>query len=319
MPHVRAAAVRGALPLTHLTLLAKARRPEVAEVFDRDEPLLVAEAEGRTADSLAAWLRAWRYGALEELGRNEPDRPLDHDSEDDTAKIVTGFAGRGLITLDLTPVSLAVVVEAVEARIETWRRAGQLAEDERSYQELVAAALVDLITDGSVSSRRGQLRPLLIVAATLSDLFDRADVPAGERRAWSARIVGGGPIGAAALRELIEQANIRLVVTDDEGEPLYVGRAKRLATAAMLVALIARSGGTCEFPGCHARRHRANAHHIRWWRNGGGTDLNNLCLLCQHHHRLVHHGWTLIRGPAGLVFRRPDGRIVEPPPFQQAA
>ncbi|MBO9596832.1 MAG: hypothetical protein J7559_03280, partial [Cohnella sp.] len=33
--------------------------------------------------------------------------------------------------------------------------------------------------------------------------------------------------------------------------------------------------------------------------------------LCPHHHRLVHHGWTLIRGPAGLVFQRPDGTTIE--------
>src|SRR6478609_1760913 len=135
MPHVSAAA--GSLPLSHLELLTRARRPEVAEVFDRDEALLVAEAKQRTADSLARFLLAWRYGALEELGVNEPDGSLDHDSELDTAKIVAGFAGRGLITLDVTPVSLGIITEAVEARIETWRRAGQLTEDTRSYEELV--------------------------------------------------------------------------------------------------------------------------------------------------------------------------------------
>ncbi|HWJ97890.1 MAG TPA: HNH endonuclease, partial [Acidimicrobiales bacterium] len=179
---------------------------------------------------------------------------------------------------------------AVEARIETWRRTGQLTEDDRSWQELVAAAVLDLIADGSVSSRRGQARPLLIVTAKLNDLFDRAGVPAEQRAAWSARIVGGGPIGQAALRELIEQANLQLVVTDDDGETLFIGRAKRLATAAMLVALIARSGGTCEFPGCHARHHRAHAHHVVWWEHGGCTDIDNLALLCPHHHRLVHRG-----------------------------
>ncbi|WP_426573427.1 HNH endonuclease [Aquihabitans sp. McL0605] len=319
MPHVSAAARAGRVPLSHLHLLARARRDEVAEVFDRDEAQLVAEAEARTADSLSAWLRAWRYGALEELGRNEPDSPPDHASEADTARIVTGFAGRGLVTIDLSAVSLAMWVEAIEARIETWRRAGALTEDTRTWEELVAAALDDLIADGSASSRRGQARPLLIVLAKLGELFDRADIPAEQREAWTARIVGGGPIGQAALRELMEQADLQLVVTDDDGEPLYVGRARRLATAAMLVALIARSGGTCEFPGCHARHHRSHAHHISWWRHGGPTDISNLALLCPHHHRLVHRGWEMTRGPTGLVFRRPDGTTVDPPPFRQAA
>ena len=307
------------MPLSHLHLLTRAREDVVAEVFDRDEALLVAEAKQRTADSLARFLLAWRYGALEELGVNEPESPLDHDSDLDTAKIVTGFAGRGLITLDVSPVSLGILTEAVQARIETWRRAGQLTEDTRSYEELVGAAVVDLIADGSVSTRHGQVRPLVIVTARLIELFDRAGIDADRREAWTARILGGGPIGQRALHELLEQANIQFVVTDDDGEPLYVGRARRLATAAMLVALFARTGGTCEFPGCHAAHHRAHAHHIVWWRNGGLTNIDNLALLCPHHHRLVHHGWTLTRGPTGLVFRRPDGTTIEPPPFQMAA
>ena len=319
MPHVSAAARAGVLALSHLHLLTRARTPEVAEVFDRDEAVLVAEARTRTADSFSGWLRAWRYGALEELGRNEPDTAPGPETEADTAKIITGFAGRGIVELDLTPVTLAMWTEAVEARIETWRRTGQLSEDTRTWAELVADALTDLIRDGSSSSRRGQPRPLLIVLAKLAELFDRADVPADQREPWTARIVGGGPIGRAALRELMEQANLQLVVTDDDGEPLHVGRAQRLATAAMLLALIARTGGTCEFPGCHAKHHRANAHHIIWWRNQGLTDIDNLALLCPHHHRLVHHGWTLTRGPTGLIFHRPDGTVIDPPPYQQAA
>ena len=320
MPHVSSAAAAGALTLAHLHLLTRARKPEVAEVFDRDEAMLVADAKTLSADALSAHLLSWRYGALAELGRNEPDAKPDHLSDADTAKIVTGFAGRGLITLDLTPVALAAVVEAVHARIETWRRTGQLTEDPRTWEELVAAAIVDLIADGSVSTRHGQIRPLLIVTATLTDLFDRADIPTDQRAAWSARILGGGPIGQTALRELMEQANLQLVVTDDDGEPLYVGRARRLATAAMLVALFARAGRGCEFPGCHAAHHRSHAHHIIWWDHGGLTEILNLALLCPHHHRLIHQaGFTLVRGPTGLVFHRPDGTTIEPPPFQYAA
>ncbi|MFN8018908.1 MAG: hypothetical protein U0P45_12395 [Acidimicrobiales bacterium] len=219
-----------------------------------------------SADQLAAHLERWRHAALAELERNDPDRHPDTDSEDDTATIVRGFQGRGILRADLTPASLAIVIEAVEARIETWRRTGQLTEDDRTYQELVGAALVDLIADGSVSSRRGQLRPLLIVTATLTALFDRADVPDHERDQWRAEILGGGPIGKAALRRLVEQANVQLVVTDDDGEPLYVGRARRLAAAATAHArrLLARSGGTCEFPGCAASHHRYHAY-ITWW------------------------------------------------------
>ena len=320
MPHVSAAARTGSLPLSHLQLLTRARKPEVAELFDRDEAMLVTQAHRLSADALENRLLAWRYGALAEAGENEPDRPLDHDSELDTAKIVTGIAGRGLITLDVTPESLAVITEAVHARIETWRRTGALTEDTRTWQELVGAAVVALIADGSLTTRRGQARPLLIVTATLTDLFDRAAIPADQRPAWTARILGGGPISHTALRHLTEQADLQLVVTDDNGEPLHVGRARRLATAAMLAALYARAGRGCEFPGCHATHHRSHAHHIHWWEHGGATSIDNLCLLCPHHHALIHQrGYTATRGPTGLVFHRPDGTPITPPPFTQAA
>ncbi len=320
MPHVSAAARRGELPLSHLALVTRARRDEVAGVFDRDEAVIVDAARGRTADALGVWLRGWYLGALAELGVNEPDTNPGPGSDEDTARIIVGFAGRGLVTLDLTPASLAALTEAVEARIETWRRTGQLGEDTRPWDQLVGAAVMDLIADGSASTRRGVPRPLLIAIARLKDLFDRAGTPEADREPWSARILGGGPIGHAALRELMEQANLQLVVTTDDGEPLQVGRARRLATAAMLAALIARSGGTCEFPGCHATHHRAHAHHITSWEHGGRTDLANLALLCAHHHRLIHKaGYTLTRGPTSLHFRRPDGTPITDPPFRQTA
>ena len=320
MPHASAAARHGDLSLDHLRLLTRARRPEVAESFDRDEALLVAVGRSLGVDAYATYLANWYHGALAELGRNEPDGDPPPDTEDSTLRLVRSFQGRGLLTADLTPEDLATLLEAIDARIESWRRSGQLAEDDRSFPELAAAALIDLIADGSTSSRRSQPRPLLIAVATLTALFDRADVPHGARDRWRAEILGGGPIGRQALRRLIEQANLQLIITTDEGEPLHVGRAKRLATAAMLAALLARSGGRCEFPGCHATHHRCHAHHLRSWADGGETDLANLTLICPHHHRLIHqHGYTVTRGPTGLTWTRPDGTPIQPPPFQAAA
>lgn len=71
-----------------------------------------------------------------------------------------------------------------------------------------------------------------------------------------------------------------------------------------------RDGG-CRFPGC--TRHRfVDAHHIQHWANGGETSLDNLVLLCRHHHRLVHEGgFGVERIEDGtLQFTRPDGRVI---------
>jgi hypothetical protein len=64
-------------------------------------------------------------------------------------------------------------------------------------------------------------------------------------------------------------------------------------------------------PGCENRRW-VDGHHIRHWAHGGETRLDNLVLLCRHHHRLVHEGgFTVNRmGNDELEFRRPDGRSI---------
>ncbi|WP_312034676.1 HNH endonuclease signature motif containing protein [Actinoplanes sp. TBRC 11911] len=42
-----------------------------------------------------------------------------------------------------------------------------------------------------------------------------------------------------------------------------------------------------------------DAHHITEWTAGGETILDNLVLLCRHHHRRIHHpgtGWRIRLG-----------------------
>ncbi len=49
----------------------------------------------------------------------------------------------------------------------------------------------------------------------------------------------------------------------------------------------------CRFPGC-TNATFTNVHHIVPWKPGGRTDLDNLVLVCLHHHHLVHsNGWEV--------------------------
>jgi hypothetical protein len=103
------------------------------------------------------------------------------------------------------------------------------------------------------------------------------------------------------------------------GEVLSVGRRTRSIPPHVRRALDARDKG-CRFPGCESRRW-VDAHHIHHWARGGETSLDNLVVLCRHHHRLVHEGgFSVRRTPSGkLEFRRPDGRLIPvspplPPP-----
>jgi hypothetical protein len=78
-----------------------------------------------------------------------------------------------------------------------------------------------------------------------------------------------------------------------ESQPLDIGRATRTIPNHIRKALIIRDGG-CAFPGCGRRPRQCQGHHVTHWADGGPTSVDNLVLLCGHHHRLIHHSrWTV--------------------------
>lgn len=85
-------------------------------------------------------------------------------------------------------------------------------------------------------------------------------------------------------------------------------------SASLRRQLLARDGG-CIWPGCNAVHH-LHAHHVIHRKNGGPTTLDNLVLLCGHHHRLLHgDGYSIRRLPdTTWEIRRADGSIVAATP-----
>ena len=112
------------------------------------------------------------------------------------------------------------------------------------------------------------------------------------------------------MRRLTCDGSLITIVEDDRGTPLDVGRKQRTVSTPLKRALWSRDRG-CSFPGCHHTRY-VDAHHIHHWINGGDTSLENLTLLCTHHHTLLHEGgFSIHRGEhGGIYFRRPDGRVI---------
>jgi hypothetical protein len=75
----------------------------------------------------------------------------------------------------------------------------------------------------------------------------------------------------------------------------------------------------CRFPGCRARAHTCDLDHRREWPDGR-TSHDNLCCLCEHHHRLKHQapGWHFDEAPDGaLAVTTPSGEVLtsHPPRF----
>jgi hypothetical protein len=75
----------------------------------------------------------------------------------------------------------------------------------------------------------------------------------------------------------------------------------------------------CRFPGCRARPRKCDLDHTCPW-PWGQTSHDNLCCLCEHHHRLSHQapGWRLrAEDDGGLTWRTPGGDTIttHPPAF----
>jgi hypothetical protein len=103
----------------------------------------------------------------------------------------------------------------------------------------------------------------------------------------------GQHIRIASSLRVADQACIAWAVHNGKGGILNFGRTRRLASREQTEALIARDAG-CAFPGCDQPPQWCERHHIREWRTGGCTDIDNLVLLCSYHHaRFQQQGWRI--------------------------
>jgi len=87
-----------------------------------------------------------------------------------------------------------------------------------------------------------------------------------------------------------------------------LGRRSRVVSPALRALLGQLDGERCRFPGCNHTRF-LHAHHLRYWRHGGRTDLSNLLLVCSRHHQLIHDdGYQLtLLADRTLEVRTADG------------
>ncbi|MCL7957370.1 MAG: HNH endonuclease, partial [marine benthic group bacterium] len=151
---------------------------------------------------------------------------------------------------------------------------------------------------------------------TLTDSDSESD------RLGRSELEDGTRVSAETSRRLACDASV-VTIRQGGSETLDVGRRTRTVPPAIRRALEARDRG-CRFPGCGLRF--TDAHHVRHWADGGETKLENLILLCHHHHRLVHEaGWTVKwwepghpaftdpRGQTHVNHRRPVSSLASDP------
>lgn len=134
--------------------------------------------------------------------------------------------------------------------------------------------------------RHNGLPVTVIVSTTLQELSAAA----------GRAVTGGGTV--LPMRDLIRMASHAyhyLAVFDEhENRPLYLGRARRIASADQRLVLHAKDRG-CTAPGCNVPAYWTEVHHMDDWARGGRTDIDRLTLACKPHHKLVDKGWRTIK------------------------
>lgn len=162
--------------------------------------------------------------------------------------------------------------------------------DTRTMEQRRADALVDVFRHaGGCSTAVTELAPVsLVVHIDLADLAD-------DTRPGTASIEGvTEPITAGTARRMAADGRVIPMVLDGPSQVLDLGMGARLFTKAQKLALSVRDGG-CAWSGCIHPPSLTEAHHLRWWSQGGRTDLDNGILLCSfHHHRIHDDRWEIV-------------------------
>jgi len=130
-------------------------------------------------------------------------------------------------------------------------------------------------------------RPRVAVTIDLGGLADAAVGHPGGGTGHVGVTEDGVELPASVVRRLACDADLVPVVLGTHAAVLDVGRTHRLVTPPIWTALVARDRH-CAFPGCTRPPIMCHAHHMHHWADGGTTSLDNLVLLCGHHHRTIH-------------------------------
>jgi hypothetical protein len=307
MPATAAALAEGASSIEHAAVIARTMAV-LPTSLDRDQ-LAAAEAV------LAGWAREYDPREMANLGRSLIHL-LDADTLEERQQ--GAYDRREVHLTDLgdgssrirgqLDIESAAIIRAALDPLAAPAPAADGERDQRTHGQRIADALVELarraLDSGGIVPAGHAVRPHVSVLVSLDTLLAKA----GESGVAPGELADGGPISAAVVRRISCDAGISRVITDPAGVPLDVGREHRLVTAGQWAALVARDGG-CAFPGCTRPASWCIAHHRIHWADGGPTDLDNLVLLCDYHHRVVHHhGWDVVLG---------DDRLPEfvPPPW----
>ncbi len=276
----------GKIPYENARILAKAsQRGEINETELGDQ------ARSQAPDKFAGTVRKYEQQRSQDDGMSR----LEHQRSRRFAKIKTSVDdGMTVLYGRFDPITGALLETALSRKMdELWREEDP--RDRATAGQRMADALVGLVTREDTDEDGGRVRgPRLLLIADY-------DVISGELR--NGRLGDGTPIPVERVRDLACQSDILPAIFKGVSQPLDLGRARRIASPAQRVALVARDKACV---GCGATANWCQAHHIIPWAVQGNTDLDDMCLLCSRcHHRVHDDRWQVRKSASGKYHLKP--------------
>ena len=313
-PHIEAAARSGRLGVAKVRRLLDAR-VDVEDLFalceadlvDATAPLTVAHAFGVIDD--------WRRVALATADLDDGPEPAG-DTGRNQLHLSKTFQGRWVLNGDLDSLNGEALANTINDWIDRRIKCGTIdPSDPRGRPGQRADALCALTGNGSEGGGH-QPRAHINLHWDADHLLgtDIAELADLDRRRCNTS--GGATLAHDRATELMCNADITDLLIrfgyHNSRSILGVTHTRRHPTDYERRALDQRDQG-CVFPGCTAPTSWCHAHHITPYEIGRTTTLDDLVLLCGHHHRAIHRDFHLTKDHATghITVARPDGTIIE--------
>jgi hypothetical protein len=246
---------------------------------------------------LADLARECTVRQLHDVARTARGVPRSRAETDYEARSVRFNDANRTATAQLPPESYAELKSELEARARALPSDGETRWDQR-----LSDALLEVIR-ANHEAKQGGSPYVVVVHAPLATVADESSELSGE-------LERGDLICGETVRRLACDATVIVALDDELGHTMYEGRARRFPTRTQRREVMRRDRH-CRFPGC-TNVTFTNVHHIKPWGSAGRTDLENLVLMCQHHHYRLHSsGWSM-SGNANeeLTLIAPTGRVM---------
>ena len=273
----------GEITVGHARVIARVG----ADPQHADEPALLEMARGYPVDMFARMTRQYM---------SSQDSSAEHKRQYQNrwASLVQDPDGSWRLSAYYDHCTGKRISMAFEQMVRTYRngadRCGPLTAQQRR-----ADALANLITGEGPFGR------------PKTTLLAIADYDAVSQELKNLRYDDGLPVPADRIARIAAEAKILPAVFSAEGDPLWLGRTQRDASAGQRMVLAARDGGCVN---CGSPVERCEPHHIVWYSKGGPTDIDNLALLCERCHHLIHDdAWQLHRDKNRRHTLRPPERL----------